>query len=224
MATTLYRLAEECLKILSGGEIQSASNISISECKISICQVANQLLKAEHFSVNEKMGEKIDNGAILGLYENIAVSAYSNGRSQATLPVKPIKLPRNMGVFSVFLSDDPSNEFIPLQMGQMNMLKSQPMINELLGQVGYECFGLQMIFSKDLTLLFPNKTISTRLAILDFSEYGDWDVLPLTPELEWGIKNEVVKLYSGVGIGDRLVDVTDKSQQGVPIKQQQQSQ
>ena len=67
MATTLYRIAEECLKALSGGNIAGASNISLGEMKISICQVANQLLKVEHFSVNEKMAEKIDNGAVLGL-------------------------------------------------------------------------------------------------------------------------------------------------------------
>jgi hypothetical protein len=128
-----------------------------------------------------------------------------------------------MGVFSLYMTDDPSNEFIPLQMGQMNMLKSQPMVNELLGQIGYENFGLQLIFTKDLTVLFPNKTLSARLAILDFSQYGDWDILPILPEQEWQIKQEVVKLYSGTQVPDRLVDSSNKDQQNIPIRQQQQT-
>lgn len=223
MATTLFRLAEETLKILNGGSIQTATNVSLNEVKISICQVANSLLKTEHFSVNEQLGEKIDNGSVLGLYQGIAPVSYGNGRSKATLPVKPIKLSRNMGVFSVFMEDDISNEFIPLQMGQYNLIKSQALINDILGQIGYETFGLELIFTKDLPLLFPGKTLSMRLAILDFSQYGDWDVLPILPEQEWQIKNEVVKLYSGEPISDKLVDPSAKQSQKIPLTQQTQS-
>ena len=40
---TIGRIAEECLKILSGGNIQAATNISLNEIKIAIGQVANSL-------------------------------------------------------------------------------------------------------------------------------------------------------------------------------------
>lgn len=223
MATTLYRIAEECLKIISGGQIQSASNVSLNECKISICQVANNLLKVEHFTVNERLGEKIPNGSVIALYEGITFSAWTNGRSKATLPVKPIKLPRNMGVFSIFPSTQPNKEFIPLQMGQSSLILSQPLLNNLLGQIGYEVFGLDVVFTKDLTQIYPTDTLSMRLAILDFSTYGDYDVLPLLPEQEWQIKKEVVQLYSNVPISDYLVDPSVKQQQNIPIKEQQQT-
>lgn len=228
MATTLYRLAEECLKAISGGDIQDATNISINEIKISICQVSNQLLKTEHFSINEKMGEKIDNGAVLGLYDNIEVVT-SNGKSKSMLPVKPMKLPRNMGIFSVFpkytLSSnyEYDKEFIPLQMGQGALIKSQVLINDLLGQVGYENFGMEIIYTKDIKSMFPDVVVAMRLAILDFSQYGDYDVLPIIPEQEWTIKQEVIKLYSGVGISDMLADPTTKQNQNVPLSQQKQT-
>lgn len=220
---TIGRLSQEVLKMLSGGEIQVSGNISQNEIKISIGQAINTLLKTEHFQVNEKMGERIPNGSVLALYEGVFPVSWVTGRSKATLPIKPIKLPRNMGVWSIFFSDDPSREFIPLQMGQSNLIQSQPMINGLLGQIGYETFGLELIFTKDLPLLYPGKTLSMRLVVMDISQYGDWDILPVLPEQEFQIKEMVLKMYSGVGIGDRLVDATTKEQQNIPVTQQQQS-
>ncbi len=228
MATTLYRLSEECLKALSGGDIQNATNISINEIKISICQVANQLLKIEHFSINEKLGEKIDNGSVLGLYENIPVFTW-NGKSKCTLPIKPIKLPRNMGVFGIYPkytldgNYEFDKEFIPLQMGQAGLIKSQVMISDLLGQVGYENFGLEILLTKDIKSLFPDVVLAMRLAILDFSQYDDYSPLPILPEQEWQIKQEVIKLYSGVGVSDLLMDSTTKQQQNIPVKDQKQT-
>lgn len=220
---TKGRLAEEILKLLSGGEIQAAGDISLAEIKVSIGQVINQLLKVDYFSTNMKMGEVIPNGAVLGLYEGIAVSSHSNGTSKSTLPIKPLKLPRNMGVFSVYRTNDPTNEFIPLQMGQSNLLKSQPMINNLLGQIGYECFGNVLVFTKNIPQLFPDETLSMRLAVMDMDQYGDYDILPVLPEQEWTIKQEVFKLYSEEPIADKLVDSSVSEQQNVPIKDQQQT-
>lgn len=228
MAITLYRISEEILKLLAGDEISVSSNTSINEIKISVCQVANQLLKTEHFSINEKMGEKIPNGSVLGLYTEIPITSY-NGKSMATLPIKPLKLPRNIGVFSIYFKNDTNqnydldSEAIPLQMGQGSLLKSQPMINNLLGQTGYECFGEQIIFTKDLPSLFPNIVCAMRLAILDFSQYGDYDPLPLLPEQEWTIKQQVVSLYSKAPIADKLVDATTSQQTNVPLTKQAQS-
>jgi hypothetical protein len=63
---TIYRLAEECLKVL--GEMAAATAPSISEVKIAIGQVINAQLKTEYLSVNLKRGESIPNGVTLGLY------------------------------------------------------------------------------------------------------------------------------------------------------------
>lgn len=225
---TIGRLSEEILKAISGGNLQGATNVSLNEIKISIGQVCNQLLKVEHFSVNEKMGEKIPNGSVLGWYENISVSTW-NGKSKCSLPIKPLKLPRNMGVFAIYpkyTTDgnyEVDKEFIPLQMGHSSLIKSQPMINDVLGQVAYETFGGDVIFTKDIKSLFPDVVVAMRLVIMDISQYGDWDILPILPEQEWQVKQEVMKLYSTVGVADLLVDASTKQQQGIPVTQQKQS-
>ena len=225
---TLARLAEEILKILSSGEIQNASNVSLAEIKIAIGQCINTRLKAEQFNVNEALGERIPNGTMLGLYEDIAVTSF-NGKSKATLPIKPVKLLRNMGVCAIYpqyTADgnyELDKEFIPVQMGQNALLKSQKMLNDLLGQIGYEVFGGDVIFSKDIKALFPEITLAMRLVVMDISQYGDYDPLPILPEWEWDIKKEVLAVFGAEGIPDYTVDSSTKAQQNVPIQQQKQA-
>jgi hypothetical protein len=218
-APTIYRLSEEIKNLLDGGLPAVASSISFNEIKIAIGQVANSLLKTEHFNINEQLGESIPNGTVLGLYEGLVVSKYGN-TSKCTLPIKPIKLRRNIGIFSIF--DSNGNEFIPMQMGQAFLAKSQRLINDLSGQTGYENFGLEIIFNKDITN-YPNiVTVSARLAIMDISQYSDYEPLPILPEMEWQIKQQVFAMYSQQPIPDKLIDSTVSEDMG-PIKQQAQN-
>jgi len=227
-APTIYRLSEEILRILNGGQIDAATNVSLAEIKIAIGQVANSLLKVEYFTVNLKMGEIIPNGTVLGFYEDIEVSTW-NGKSKCTLPIKPIKLPRNMGVWGIYPkyelngNYDFDNEFIPVQMGQGALIKSQPLLNGMLGQVSYENFGADIVLSKDIKSLFPDVVLAMRLAIMDVSQYGDFDPLPILPEMEFQIKQEVVKMYSEEPIADNVVDSSNTENKGLPIAQQKQS-
>lgn len=227
-ATTIYLLAERIFNLIEGGNPGVASSIEDNELKLSIGNVVNQLLKVEHFSINEKMAEKIPNGLVLGLYENILVTQ-SNGKSKAILPVKPLKLTRNMGIFSIYPkytiggNYEYDKEFIPLQMGQAGLLRSQPLISDILGQVGYENYGLEVVFTKDIKGLFPDVVLAMRLAIMDISQYGDWDILPILPEQEWQVIQEVVKLYSGQPVAGKVVDATAKEDKGIPLKQQAQT-
>lgn len=221
MATTLYRLAEECLRLIAGGNPDVASKVHINELKISVAQCANSLLKTEYLQVNVPLSETIPNGAMLGLYENILVTKWLT-KSKCKLPVKPLKLPRNMGVFAVFSPLDPDCEYIPLEMGQSTLLQSQPLINDLLGQIGYSTYGDEIVFTKDLTLPNTPVYVSMRLVILDFSLYDDWAILPILPETEFQIKKEVTAMYLGEPVADKIVDPGRAEQKGVPLKQQTQ--
>jgi len=224
---TIGRLAEQAMNLIEGGDLAAASSIGLNELKISCGQVINAMLKTEYFSVNLNGGEVIPNGSILGMYENIEVQS-SNGKSQATLPIKPLKLPRNMGVWAIYpkyttdSNYEYDKEFIPLQMGQAGLLKSQPLINNLLGQVGYEVFGDKVYFTQDIKQLFPNVVLAMRLAVMDISQYGDFDPLPITPEMEWDVIKEVVKMYSAQPVPDKVVDATVKENKTIPVREQKQ--
>lgn len=220
---TIYRLAEECKRLINGGNPTVASKVHINELKLACGQVANSLLKTDYLQVNLPTGEVIPNGAMTGLYENVLVQKWQN-KSRAKLPVTPLKLPRGMGVWSVFPPDDPDAEYIPLQWGQAGLLQSQPLINDLLGQIGYTSHGDgYVVFTKDLTLPNTPVYVSMRLVIMDISQYGDYDILPILPEMEFQIKQEVVKMYLGEPVADKLVDPGVKEQRSIPVTQQNQS-
>jgi len=222
---TKYLLAEQSARIIHGGDIGVSSEPSIATLKVVVGQVINKMLKIDYMSTNFQMGEFIQNGAVLGLYENISVTSY-NGKSKSTLPIKPLKLPRNMGVFSVYPKYETNGnveldkEFIPLQMGQGGLLKSQALISDLMGQVGYEVFGNDVIYNTDLKSLHPNITVSMRLAIMDIDQYDDWDMLPLPPEMQADVVNAVVAMYKQQGTPDKTVDPAVSEQKDVPISQQ----
>lgn len=227
-AVTIYRLAEQVFGLIEGGNPGVGASITFNTLKIACGQVINKLLKIEHFSVNEKMGEKIPNGSVIGWYEGIEVTNW-NGKSKATLPIKPLKLLRNMGVWAIYPkyttlgNYELDKEFIPLQMGQGGLLKSQLQISDLLGQVGYETFGDSVIFTKDIKALFPDVVVAMRLAIMDISQYGDYDILPILPEHEWDVITEVYKIYSSQPLPDKVVDTTVKEDKNIPLIQQKQA-
>lgn len=223
MAQTIYRLAEQVYSLIEGGDPGVASSISLNELKISCAQVINQMLKTEYLSVNMKTGEAIPNGTVVARYENIPVVQTSNNKSKASLPVKPMMLPRNMGVWSVYLEDSPEKEFIPLQMGQSNLLRSQLMINDLLGQTGYEVRGNDIYFTKDITDAGHPTSVIIEMIIMDISNYSDYDVLPVPPEMEWQVVQEVYKLYITQPIADKVVSATAKEEKNIPLRNQAQS-
>jgi len=224
---TIYRLAEQTMNLLEGGARNAAASISMNEIKIACGQVINKMLKVDYLTINTKMGEAIPNGTVLGLYEDIEVTSWNN-RSKAILPIKPIKLPRNMGVWGIYPKFttngfyDFDKEFIPLQAGQAALIKSQRQINELLGQYGYEVFSDAAVFNLDLKALFPQIKLAMRLAIMDISQYGDYDILPLMPEMEWDVIKEVYQLYSTQPLPDKLVDPTVNESNNIPLTQQKQ--
>lgn len=221
MPTTKYKIAEQCVRLLNGGEVPVASKVKIREAVIAVEQVLNKMLKMEYLNLNIPTAELIPNGASVATYVDIPVVQYGN-RSKSTIPAMPLKLPRGIGLYQIF---DPTNmdcPFIPLEMGQWGLLKSQPLINDLLGQVGYEWYGTDVVFTKDLTTPSP-VTLTFRLVVLDMSQYSDYDILPLPADMEADVVQEVYKLFATEPVGDKLVDPNSSDQVNVPPQQQAQS-
>ena len=117
---------------------------------------------------------------------------------------------------------DFDNEFIPVQMGQGALIKSQPLLNGMLGQVSYENFGADIVLSKDIKSLFPDVVLAMRLAIMDISQYDDYTMLPLLPEQEFQVKNMAIEFFRQEKTPNMIVDVTSADNKDLPIAQQKQ--
>lgn len=170
-------------------------------------QKINAKFKMEQFNVTMPSGDTLPNNLCLSYYEGataVTVTSNGNGTSKCTLPIMPIALPRNMGVYEI---TDANNvvSFIPIFAGQRMLLKSQPLINDLLGQVGFETRGRRIDFTKDLPLLGLT-SVNMALVVMDVSSYSITDMLPLPSDMTEGIVNELVAQFSPTPPDNGLVN------------------
>lgn len=189
-------LADQVKFRLEAGWPDINEAVMYDDIYIAIGQIINSMFQMEHFSVTLPSGETIPDALSLATYEGVAVESLPNGRSRATMPVMPRSLPRNIGCFDI---QDPNGfiSFIPLLPTQRMLLKSQPLINDLLGQVGFENKGKVVEFTKDLRLLDID-TVNMQLVVTDISTFGETDELPLPPNQEKAIIDELMKQFTGV--------------------------
>lgn len=204
---TKYYLAEQVRRILSGGD-PSASSIKIQEIMGAIGQVINRKLKADVFQVTLAGGETIPDNYIVGTYDSVDVEQYK-GRARAKLPAMPVALPKGLGVYHVGAAGDPDDFYVPIPSGQTALLKTQPLINDVLGRTAYEVVGNYVIFHKDITRPPSSTTkVDMKLVVMDVNAYGDYDPLPIPADFEASVIEETVKLFSIQPAPDNIVDST----------------
>lgn len=179
-----YLLAEQIKRRLDSGDPTSSSQFEYEEVMKAVEQAINSVYKQQFFTETLAGGETIPDGSVLALYEGVGVTAWK-GVSKSTLPVPPIKLPRDMGVYSINTTDDPFTSFIPIPMGQTGFALGQAGLSDLLGQIGYERRGKEIVYNKDLTALStPITSVDMQLVVLDISQFNNYESLPITADME----------------------------------------
>lgn len=202
MASTKYSIAEQVRLRLTGGSGKQAAIVDPRELMKAVEQVCNSLLKMDYFKTTLQVGETTPENLSLATYENIPITTYK-GVARAILPAIPIRLPRNMGCWAVFPFNLItgatlfSSQFIPIPFGMAALLQSQPMISDLLGQIGYEPQGGSLVFDKDITAApYSIAACTMQLVVLDISQYGDYDLLPLPADMEADAIEEVYQRFA----------------------------
>lgn len=215
--TTRWKISEQILNILKG-KPGAASSITLKEVMELVTQTANNVLRVQHFDSINAGGEMIPEGLVLACYDNLTVFYYKDVAA-CTLPAVPVKLPKGMGVWHVSKTDELHNPFIPIPRGMTAMIGGEPLISDLLDQIGYEVrvdenSSPALIFDKDITdasVVSPAVTsVYVEMVILDLSKYGDYDLFPVTPDMEAQIIETVVKLLSVAQPPDEIVDPTSE--------------
>lgn len=199
--TTRKKIAEQVQRLLAGnGTINT--RVHINDIKLLIEQVGNQLLKADHFAVNVPEGDTIPNNCMIFSYDSIPVTTYKTTKSKATLPAIPISLPRNMGVLHVSKVEAIDEPFIPIPTSLYGVIKPQALLGDLSGLIGYEIVGRDIIFTKNLPGLGVN-AVYIRLVGLDLSQLGDYDLLPLSADMEAQLVTQVYNILAQVPPADK---------------------
>jgi len=191
------QLSEQVLYRLASGFPDMSFEIDERDLFKKIEQIINAKYKLSQLTANLPAGETIPDNLNVATYENVAVTSTVINKSKAVLPVMPISLTRNMGIFSIYPTGYPDSPFIPVQRGQMALLKTDSLLGDMLGQVAYEPSGKNILFSQDLPM-YEVDTVTMELVVLDISLYGATEPLPIPADSENDLVEELVKEFSPV--------------------------
>lgn len=196
MPVTKRYISDQVLMRLYGGLPDTAAPVQKYDVWAALGQKVNGLFKLHQFDTNLPSGETIPESAMLATYENNTVVS-SGERSYALLPVQPISLPMNMGIFLVYDPNFPDMPFIPLQKGMTALLRTDNLLSDIMGQISYTPGNDRITFNKDLTTLGIS-VVTMELCIMDISQYTETQNLPIPADYEERIINELVAQFSPV--------------------------
>jgi hypothetical protein len=210
---TIYSLSEQIILKIYGRTSTPSDALQLPDVKMAVVQAANSALKVQYFE-SMKMGERIMNNLVMAEYPKQPLVTYGGKKSICKLPAIPVNLPRNQGIWMV--STDPYFEClgIPMGSGQQDLLRSADMISNLMGQWAYEPNGLNIITDRDLTIN-NIEYLYFRLIVADLSTLGDYDPLPLTPDMEFDIVQQVYQSFMPPQPVERQVDSYSSNPQTV---------
>ncbi len=194
MATTKNILSEQIQRIYS--RFIDKNNVSdvidLREVKLLVNQSINKILKlqvAESFKAGLVDVPKCN----LIEYTCAVTSQPTNNRAFITLPAIPITLPMDMGVWSIAASGAAMTPYIPIPAQDVLVFQGTN-VSALEQQIGYYIQGKYVYFTKDITLSANGSITSVivNLLVSDFSVIGDNDMLPISPEVETTIMEDVL--------------------------------
>jgi hypothetical protein len=174
----------------------------------------NRLLKAEMFNVTYNMdGDSIPQGVMIATYGDLLAVGTLNAPSfLVKIPVTPQYLPDGMGVFRVNNKLSPSNEFIPVPPGQINILNGSGESSTMITQrIGYTWEGAYVRIWATATTQNLSALYEMQLCVVNLNTLASNGVLPLTPDLEEAVIDAVVKAYT-----NEVRTIRDESFQASP--------
>jgi len=179
MATTRKKIREQIQLKYNQYVDKNGFNDSIDVriIDLDVEQSINKFLKPQVL-------ESFKNGQIEVPTCNIIEYSLAISNNTVTLPVYPIQLPMNMGVWRVVLAS--GEDAIPINT-TMAAIYGGTNASFLEGQTGYTISGLNIRFNKTTT-----GTVTAHLLVSDFSFTEVDDVLPISPELEANIIEDVL--------------------------------
>lgn len=183
MSTTIGTLTERIMRRVEGGSASTRSRVGREEIKAEITSVLSAMFKAQVIETNFGFdADSIPDGLLIATFENIPVARRDRGKCQAQLPVAPMILPKGIGVYSVYPSGYPEQEYIPIRTGQINLLRADKMLNPLAAKT-YSVSGNQVVIHSDIIGEGVHK-LDMQLCAFDISHYGEYDPLPVPADME----------------------------------------
>lgn len=198
MATTKYILAEQIQRLYARflDKDNPSDVIDIREVKLLVNQSVNKVLKLQ-VADSFKAGMVDIPKCNLVEYTCTVTAETGNNRSYITLPVIPLTLPMDMGIWSIAAATGAMTPYIPIPAQDVLVFQGAN-LSYLEGKIGYYLQGKKVYFTKNITLTANGSVTSVivNLLVSDFSQLSDTDMLPISPEVESAIIDDVLQIIS----------------------------
>ena len=215
MSTTKNKIAEQIQRnyaryIDKENIVGTNESLDSRELHIMIEQAINKILKVQVFERFQEGRVDIPRSNLI-LYENVTVTSDStHRRAYSVLPAIPLSLPNDMGVWQVNDVAASYSPYIPVSSQDFQVMGvgysgSSPYpqnagINTsyLEQQTGYYIEGKRIYYTKDITLSANGSVSQVDITLLvgDMSKFTDTELLPVSPEIETEIIQEVLNQIS----------------------------
>ncbi len=196
---TKLRLAEQIQRLYARflDKDNPSDVIDIREIILLLEQSINKVLKLQ-VSESFKAGEYDIPKCSLLEYTCAVTSQSGNSRAYITLPAIPITLPMDMGIWSISATNAALTPYLPIPSQDVYVfgtVASGANVSALEGQVGYYLQGTRVYFTKDITTVANGSITSVivNLLVSDFSKTTDTEMLPISPEVESAIIDDVLQ-------------------------------
>lgn len=214
MATTKYILAEQIQRLYARylDKNNPSDVIDIREVKLLVNQSINKVLKlqvAESFKAGLVDVPKCN---LIEYTVSAVIADTPNNRSYITLPVIPLTLPMDMGIWSITPLSGAMTPYIPIPAQDVLVFQGAN-LSYLEGKIGYYLQGKRVYFTKDITSA-ANGSVSSvlvNLVVSDLSKFTDTDMLPISPEVESAIIDDVLQTISNGRVSQ--AELASKQQQ-----------
>jgi hypothetical protein len=113
-----------------------------------------------------------------------------------------------MGVLHVSKTDSIDEPFVPIPTSLYGVVKPQALLGDLSGLIGYEVIGKDVVFTKNLVGLGIN-SVYMRLVGSDLSQLTDYDILPISADMEAQVVQTVYNMLVQAPPADRAKTARD---------------
>jgi hypothetical protein len=190
--TTRRRITEqsERLYMRSFDREDLRPKVDYREIALLVDQVAHEFLALETQQA-AKLGVVDIPTCMIATYANQSVT--TTPPYVVALPAFPLRLPLDMGVWSVANEPD-GRAYIPIKTDFWDLLSAEDE-GLLEDQVGFYVEGRKLIFTRQ-----PSSSVKIKLLIVDPSLLSDFDPYPIPPEAEIKIIEKVVAILHSRGL------------------------
>lgn len=198
MPTTKRILAEQCMRILSGGYVTRDTEFDIREIMLAVEQARDRLVKQEVMSTSfSSTSAFVDTSGVLGnyisVYDNVDILEDNNKELRySLLPAMPLALPDDKGVYHVSYQKDQRASFVRMPNGSLGLYANLPS-SRLLGKEGFWVEHDKIYYNDNVG--FGLEKILLKLVVVSKDIPPD-SPFPMPAELESDVVRDVVELYT----------------------------